>query len=467
MDLFEKREIYRLALLLIILAGIIDAGCSKSSDPVTPPVIPPVTAKVYYVAATDGSDSNAGLATSAAFKTIAKAVAVAKPGDVVNVMNGTYNSNSSPVMTLKPEHSGTTDSYITYKAFEGHHPKITASGNVWNAISVNASFIVFDGLELQGNNANITYDAAYKSFSDYMAGNIDWTKIANFNTNGLSIGGPRKDSSGPHHIIVRNCKIHDFPGGGLGAIQADYVTFENNLVYNNAWYMMYGGSGISILNPTNQDGVTGYKNIVRGNICYSNKTLIPWTGITPARLSDGNGIIIDVNKTPYAGGIAEGQGAYVGRTLVVNNVCFNNGGSGIHCYNAAHIDIVNNTAYGNGTVVGYSEIFSNAGTDVNILNNIMYARTGGTCTSNSNNSNVVYNFNLYFNGSAAVTGANDLTGDPKFVNLSINGDVANFALTSSSPAVNSGTKDLAPAKDILGTSRPKGAGIDRGAYESY
>ncbi len=31
----------------------------------------------------------------------------------------------------------------------------------------------------------------------------------------------------------------------------------------------------------------------------NNKTTIPWVGITPARLLDGNGIIVDVNKTPY------------------------------------------------------------------------------------------------------------------------------------------------------------------------
>ena len=263
-------------------------------------------------------------------------------------------------------------------------------------------------------------------------------------------------------MTIRNCRVHDFPGGGISSIQADYTTIENNVVYNNAWYMMYGGSGISILTPVNSDQATGYKNIVRNNICNTNKTTIPW--ISQKKLSDGNGIIIDVNQHPYNSTTGP---AYTGRTLVENNVSVNNGGSGIHAFSADHVDIINNTAYNNGTVVGYADIFSNASMDVNIINNIMYARDGGSCNTKPKNASEVYNYNVYFNGKVATQGPNDVIADPQFVNLSTDLGMGNFALKPTSPAVDRGSSVAGQfgRTDILGVSRPQGTMPDAGAYE--
>ena len=89
---------------------------------------------------------------------------------------------------------------------------------------------------------------------------------------------------------------------------------------------MYACSGISILTPVNSDRSTGYKNIIRNNICYNNRTEIPWIDTSNFSFSDGNGIIVDINITPQSSGVAVGEGEYTGRTLVENNVSFNNGG---------------------------------------------------------------------------------------------------------------------------------------------
>jgi len=419
----------------------------------------------YYVAASTGSNSNDGKSQAKPFLTIQKAADLTNPGDSVFVMNGVYSSTSGPVINIT--RSGSATGSITFKALKGHSPKLTGTGNVWNVVSINGSYIGFEGFELIGNNINITYAAALASYTEAKAGGTNWSAYANFNTNGLSIGGPNTESKLPHHVTIRNCKVHDFPGGGINAIQTDYTTIENNLVYNNGWYMMYAGSGISILTPFNFDKVTTYKNFVRNNICHTNKTTIPW--ISQGKLSDGNGIIIDVNQQGYnqQSSSTPSPNAYTGRTLVENNVSINNGGSGIHTYKADHVDILNNTAYGNGTVVGYSEIFSNTCTDVNILNNIMYARTGGDCNSNNKNVNVVYDYNVYFNGKVAVKGANDVVANPQFVNLSTDLALGNFTLKAISPAVDKGTNvagRFSPT-DILGVSRPQGARPDIGAYE--
>lgn len=413
----------------------------------------------YYVSALAGSDANSGSSESAPFKTISKAAGLTNPGDVVLIMNGVYNANGATLLNIT--RSGTSANYITYKAFTGHYPKIKASGNVWNTIVVNASYIVIEGLELEGDNANLTYEGAFVTYQNAVNGG---SPSGVYNTNGISVGGPAAESKFPHHITVRNCKVHDFSGGGLSSIQADYTTFEGNTVYNNAWYMMYAGSGISILTPFDSDTNTGYKNIVRNNIVYNNKTTIPWISITPKRLSDGNGIIIDVNKHTYNNPSGP---AYVGRTLVENNVSYNNGGSGIHAFEANHIDIINNTAYNNGVVMGYADIFAGGSSDVKILNNIAYARHGGKCNTNGGNTNVAYDYNIYYNGTTDVQGPNDIVADPKFINASINPAVANFNLQSSSPAINGGslTAGAYSSKDINGVVRPVGARPEVGAYE--
>ena len=416
----------------------------------------------YYVSSSSGNNNNNGTSQTSAFQTLQKGADVAVAGDTVFAMNGTFSSSTTTL--LKITQSGTASAYITFKALAGHKPKIFISGNVWNAVTINGNYIVIDGIELEGNNANITYDQAFAAYTNYINGTAG--PLGNFNTNGFSIGGPNTDTRFPHHVIIRNCIVHDFPGGGISSIQADYTTIENNLVYNNAWYMMYGGSGISILTPFDSDTVSSYKNIVRNNICYTNKTTIPW--YSERKLSDGNGIIIDVNQYPYGG--APGGVQYRGRTLVENNLCVNNGGSGIHSFRANHVDIINNTVYQNAIVMtDYGNLFVNDGVDVNVFNNINYAAAGKKCnTTSTKNINVNYGYNTYFNGSVAIQGTNDVVVDPKFVNPSTNFMVGNFKLQATSPAVDQGSNVAGQysLKDILGVARPQGLKPDRGAYES-
>jgi hypothetical protein len=422
----------------------------------------------YFVSALSGSDSNNGLTASTAFLTIQKAADKTLPGDTVFIMDGNY----SEVKTLYSIHktvlyisrSGSeTGGYITYKNYPGHNPKISGENCIWNCVLIRANYIRFEGIELEGPNQSITYEEAKAMYDYYVkGGNLDWYLIGTMNTNGLSLGGNM--GTGPkiiyHHIEVRNCIVHDFQGGGIGGSDFDYITIENNTVYNNSWYGMYATSGISVFHSHDiDDNTTDYKNIIRGNICYNNKTLIPWAGRDI--LSDGNGIIIDDNRnTQLTGGVP-----YTGKTLVENNISYNNGGSGIHAYSSNNVDIINNTAWNNGTEVGYPEIYGQDGTNIKIYNNIMYARTGGAC--NSNAGGTTYDYNIYFNGPASRMGANDVIADPKFVKLAFD-STADFQLRSTSPAINSGsdTPGFYSSFDIEGVERPIGAKPDRGAYES-
>ncbi|MEK5056936.1 hypothetical protein BK126_18580 [Paenibacillus sp. FSL H7-0326] len=415
----------------------------------------------YYVSPTGQNSSGYGTNPSTPFRTIQYAADRTNPGDTVYVMNGTYSETNNEAV-LKVTRSGNENAYITYKNYPGHSPKLTTD-SAWNHILVaSASYIRIEGFEIAGNNANLTLsqgEARYNHYlQNYPSGTVDWDYMAVTNTNGINVKPASTTSAKPSHIIIENNSVHDVPGGGILTEESDYITIQNNNVYNNAWYAVYANSGISVFHSYNSDNNTSnYKNIVRNNEVYNNKGLVKW--VKTEDYSDGNGIIIDDNKnTQLDGRLAP----YTGKTLVTNNITYNNGGSGIHSYSSARVDIMNNTSYQNASQLNYGEIYAHDSTNVNLFNNIMYARTGRHITSNSNNSNVNYNYNIYYNGTPAVSGPNDITSDPLFYNA----EAGDFRVHIGSKAIDNGTSSLAPNHDFSDNSRPRGFAPDRGAYES-
>ncbi|RZK25449.1 MAG: right-handed parallel beta-helix repeat-containing protein [Flavobacterium sp.] len=145
-----------------------------------------------------------------------------------------------------------------------------------------------------------------------------------------------------HHIVISNNVVHECGGGGISAIHADYIIVEDNIVYNNSWYSIFGTSGISFYQFRNHNESKTYRNIIRRNKCYDNKSMVPW--YRSCKLEDGNGIIIDDFMNKQNG---SDNGLYRGKTLIENNVCWNNGGTGIHTFQSSNVDILNNTSYCN------------------------------------------------------------------------------------------------------------------------
>ncbi|MEH2460017.1 right-handed parallel beta-helix repeat-containing protein [Nostoc sp.] len=285
------------------------------------------TPKTYYVSGT-GNDENSGVSSSSAFRTIQKAADMTNPGDTVLIMNGVYTNLPKAGSVLNIKRSGNGKAWISYKAYPGDFPKI--QHNTWHGILVSngASYIEINGLEVVGNNANVTLDYAMSQK----------TNKANPLTNGNCISIDGRTNGYVHHIRILNNKVHDCGGAGISAIQSDYVTVDNNVVFDNAWYSVYGCSGISMLSNWDSDNNQGYKMFVTNNKTYNNRMYIPW--IVVGKITDGNGIIIDSSRNDNNPKL----GAYKGRTLVKNNLAFYNGGSGIHVFLSEHVDIVNNTA---------------------------------------------------------------------------------------------------------------------------
>jgi parallel beta-helix repeat protein len=275
----------------------------------------------YYVSSAIGHDDNAGTSAAAPLATLQAAANLVKPGDTVEVMNGTYSPFGINT-------SGTASAPITFEAAPGQTPVVDSSGQ-WGGIYVSASWIDVNGFTVVGDAANYTLSSAMAGYS---------TNNPSLDGQGIVIDG-RGLASIPSHITLENNTVYNEPGGGIAILGADYLQILNNTVHDTSHWSAYGTSGISIAASVNTDTAPGAHIIVSGNTVYNNAELVPEyrAGI----ITDGEGIILDSNQ------------GYTGGFLVQNNIAHDNGGPGIMTYlsnNAviSHNAIWNNDSRGDG-----------------------------------------------------------------------------------------------------------------------
>ncbi len=421
----------------------------------------------YYVSP-HGSDSGDGRSERTAFATPQRALDIAQPGDIVLLMGGTYKAGLVPVASFP--RPGAPDAWIVLKNYPGQRPTLTSNG--WNIVSIakgSSSAISHDPplayLEVRGLHVRGEGDVAKREYPEAMNKPDPRT-----NSNGIAIDG-RYSAATFHHIRIADNLVEFSPGAGIGSIDGDWMTVENNVCRSNCWTTIYAPSGISVMGSANFDATVNiYKRLVRNNVCCHNQTYEKWASF--GDYSDGNGIILDVNQ----GSDAHPTSKYTGRTLVQSNLSYDNGGSGIHTVTADRVDIINNTVYLNSASVHleYGAIFTYGSDDVRIMNNIMVAPVANIAAGekpepvnrlNGKNTRVIFSHNLYSGGNIAPTlGVGDVVGDPRFVKPSIDDTLADFHLRPGSPAIGKGT--LAPFSPILDLDgKTRGNTPSEGAYE--
>jgi parallel beta-helix repeat protein len=292
---------------------------------------------IYYVSSEIGSNNNAGTSQSAPLASLQAAANLVKPGDTVQVMNGTYTAPTY-ADAVDITTSGTATAPITFEAAPGQTPVIDSSGG-WNAINIEGSYIVVKGFTVVGDAADYTLQSA---LAGYSAGSssLDGNGIAINPTGGVPL---------PNHITIEDNTVYNEPGGGIYTEGADYVQILNNVVHNNANWSVFGNSGISISTSANSDTASGVHDIISGNLVYDNAQLVPTNGA--GVVTDGEGIILDTNPN------------YTGQILVENNTVYSNGGPGIESFLTDTATITGNTVYGNDTqntqAQSVAEIFIN------------------------------------------------------------------------------------------------------------
>lgn len=412
----------------------------------------------YYVSQILGNDSNNGLSHETPFFSLQKAHDATIPGDIVFVMNGVYTKMDNESDVLQISISGNQNQWITYKNYENHQPIIQLGENNWQGIGVSgADYIIIDGFTIIGNNDQITLEYALS----------EQFNLDNPSTSGNGIGitiDEFIDIDRSHHVIIKNCKISKCGGGGIYTYQSDYITIENNVVFDCAWYSPYNNSGISMYQNWNSDQTVEIKNYIIGNTCFRNENYVPRTfeGITA--IADGNGIVIDDSRNTQ---FDSPLGVYLGKTYVANNVVFDNGARGIHCYSSDNVVVANNTLYKNcqSPSIQNGELTAIEASNIVFANNIVFPDNNVPPIENFSASNLVVENNLWAVNAelASPYGENTVVGNPDFVFESSNFNEADFELLSTSVAINAGTLTYAPLLDKNGNARV--GLVDIGAYE--
>ena len=381
--------------------------------------VPSDVGVTYYVSPNGSDDFSDEQAQdrSTPFQTISRAVLVARAGDTIIVADGTYNEE------IFLNHSGTAEQDIVLRAESQH------GAHIFGFIhGRDVSYITVEGFDVTNSNSGVIS----QSFVFYSS----------------------------HHITIRNNQARDSFGGGIAFNQSDSILIEGNTTFGNAFFHPDAHSGISVYQPQRMEAADAeYGVIIRNNISYENANFVPNRNFGDGTvLTDGNGIILDdyFNSQPSGNGVV-----YDRRTLVENNIVFNNGGSGIQVFLANDIDIRNNTAVDNVSVLEFGgQISVSSSRDVNVYNNIASTDNGENAALQLNSSGVALENNIL---TGPVVGLpNDSNNifdvDPQFV-------PGTFQLAAGSPAVDQGLNvNNAFGVDALGQNRSVGQ-IDIGAVE--
>jgi hypothetical protein len=426
----------------------------------------------FYVGP-QGADANDGLTERTAFASPQKAVAAAQPGDIILLMNGAYGraegqTNHTPVVRfVRP---GSPAGWIVLKNYPGHAPVLSAVGQ--HAISITQAEPLADGeirplayLEIRGLRIRGNGDTARQD----MPGDIGKFR-PNTNARGIHLKGDSAPNKIIHHVRIADNRVEFCVADGIYLDYADWMAVEGNEVYDNCWITTgYVPSGIVIMHHANFDSVDNtHKFLVRDNRIAGNRLTV-FNSEKGTKYWNGNGILIDDNCTR---GFPQ---AYLGRTLVQNNLVCNNGGGGIQMWGCHRLDIINNTLFHNGTTpeLKWGNLGVEFCNDVRIINNLVVAQPDRPLDSwmatrmDKDTAKIIRVNNLYWGGvSPNVEGINDLVADPLFVNAATNPAVADFRLQAGSPALQAGRWEIfSPAVDLDGKPRPANRSPDIGAYQ--
>ena len=442
----------------------------------------------WYVS-TIGNDTNSGTAAAQSFRTLAKAVSSAQStaNDVIHMAAGAYTESNINVNAKVLTITGNTS---TDTILQAAPTPFTAGAGILTGFSSGGNI---RNLTLRYGNAG----SGYGSSGAVSLGGVD-TYFDNcvFATNACGTDGGAIWGTGAATYTFRNCQFAGNRATGNGG--AIYVVSPNVIASNCTFQAnLSGGSGGAILRGNSSVGkITVYDSWVSGNAATnhggaiwgsrdtavtiwnstlsSNRAVLGCGGAIDVSMNDGSVTCMVVNSTitmNSAGGGSEDGAAGGGgairlwtqgdrKVILYNSTVFANtsatNGGGLHMQ-----------GYGGANNYGlYSSIV--ASNTAGVAGPDIYAQTGlsGVMTNSLLGNNLNAGSGGATNGS--LIGTSGAPINPQLLPLADNGGGRpTYALSATSPAINSGTNLLGLTYDGRDASfaRVVGAQCDMGAYE--
>ena len=405
----------------------------------------------FYVAHW-GDNGNPGTQESP-WRSIQYAVNQMQAGEKLILFGGTYKE----YVTIK--NSGTQEKPLTLAAKAGEEVVLNGLGLVWKyAINLEfgASYLVIEGLKI----------------SNYIVGVGLWGQNTHVKLKGLDISDcvTAVQIISGENLVIEDCSLHNNKGPGMvvspGPLN-DTLIRNTRSSYNEGTEVADGfvlESGKEVL----LEKCTADHNAGSGFNCGINQlTIFACNCVENAKiginLSSDNAKIVNsiINSNGYAGLDYRGKESLT----IVNNLVVNNGLNGEYCIRVndqilpapAKMFSVNNIFAFNycGIFMGGFVILEKED------HNIYWSRDDAEIVVN----NRIYtreeiNSKVWYEETGQ--GGNSRSIDPLFVNF----QYRDYRLARNSPAIDRGTGELAPDKDIEGNLRPQGRRVDIGPYEA-
>ncbi len=347
-----------------------------------------------------GSDDRDGQSQATAWGSLQVAFDRLQPGQTLYLMGGEYRGETSSWRShFVLATSGTPDAWIRVTAAPGASPTIAAGQG--NGIEVSGSYVEISGLNVVGRGFGVDNDYGW----------------------GILIRNS-------HHVRAIHNEVSGMPVGGIGTVEASDIEIVENRVHDNSFWGPEQGSGISMWHSVDagtEPPADGYHNRVVGNVLYRNENKVFSQWRDHDVITDGNGIIIDQSR----------ETGYTGRTLVANNVAFDNGGRGILVLESDRVDVMHNTTYHNGRTPGLEggavELAAGHVDDVIFANNLAWSLPGAPAFAASEATGLVTEGNVFVTDRGdQAAGEADLVvaSDPGVRLPSIDPEVADFRPTA-------------------------------------
>ncbi|MFK8111316.1 MAG: right-handed parallel beta-helix repeat-containing protein [Rubripirellula sp.] len=330
---------------------------------------------------------------------------------------------------------------------------VVLNGTYYEGVSINRSGYAGNETVLRAENKRGAKVVGFISCYDK-----SYVKVDGFDVRNPSSSGQTKGIAFGrcHHVTVRSCHVHDCWGGGITVDKSDWILIEWNKTNNNAYYNPSQHSGISVYQPQYRASDSRkYGIIIRNNTSFAN-----WNRVNNSqfgRPTDGNGIVVDDFYNSQSGGNGV---AYDRLTVIENNLCYDNGGQGIHCFKAQNVRVRNNTCVNNmGSFDFGGEVTASNSNRIFVYNNILVARPGKNAALQFASTNYWFGYNIINGPTRDVPfSSSNRYESPRF-------NSGTYVPSSSSPAINSGYNGSDHFfMDIYGRGRFNGQ-IDRGAHE--